>query len=532
MPVQTRKATAQDLELKLRTALRELEESQHQCQEMLQERDECEVEVKNVIFKNTSLKRELVVLSQQYQDVVDERDQLRVVTDGFHNCSELYEEALGKVRDLQDELAHANSLIQTLKKEQACTQVQETCHLYNELIKSSYNPHPITTIDLTEDSLLNETNKYKFSHKNQKKYAKLNKIIKKYNKYRKHHKLFIKNIPLRKERVDLLNKLNNYQIKLEDSIKIYETDTQRLQTDIQVLEDRLGSLYSKYVRSQLQIKEHILAANELVMCQCNCQRISNLKAAQPEATEDPAQAERVSQDGVFDQDITDSAQDVSQVDRPETASFSTSSNSNSHHGFHSVMFSDGIGKGLGKLLNSKQSQSTLNYCMPGLSYKHMMESVTNKVYNPDTNVTVFIGNSLNVKKNDITECVTELIKLSCNKIILCAFPYLEKLSRRQNNYIHMLNMHVHFLASHYSEKLVFFDTNNFVGKLKSTGDTVYLPIRVRRQIARLLSFTLNSDINSMSKSCTVVDISRTTNLQVVNTVNNVSTTAINIYNLN
>lgn len=522
MPVMTRKATAQDMELKLRTALQELNASNLKYQQLLQESEESEEEVKRIVLKNTSLKRELAALNQQYLDVVDERDQLQVVTDGFNNCSDLYEEALAKVRDLEDELIHANSRILKLQKEKDCTQVKGTHNLYNELLHSS-----LITIDLTEDSLLKQNSNYKVSQNKIKKYAKLNKIIRKCNHYRKQQKHFSNNIQLRKERVDLISTLNNYQIKLEDSKRIYEIDTQQLLSEIQALENSLGTLYSKYVGSQNQIKEHILAANESVKCQCTCQTVSILNPVQPEATEDPSQAESP-QDSILSEDSTNLAQDLSQI-LPEIDSFPSCT---SHECCNSVMFSDSIGRGLGKLLGNNLSYSIQNYCMPGSTYKHIMASITKNVYNSDTNITVFVGNSSKVKKDDITDCVTELLKLNCNKIILCAFPYFEQLSSSQNNYIYMLNKHVNFLVSHYSDKLVYCDINIFVDKLKSTRNTVYLPFRFRHQIARLLAYNLNSDISSMSKSCIIINtenISNNTNIQGV-TLNNCSTSAINIYN--
>ncbi|KAJ8723503.1 hypothetical protein PYW08_003415 [Mythimna loreyi] len=179
MPVMTRKATAQDMELKLRTALQGLKESKEQCDQLLLERGESEKEINNIIIKNTSLKRELVDISQRFQDIVHERDQLRVITDGFRDCSNLYEEALCKIRDLQDELNYANSKILNFQKEKENNLVRETSHLYNELLNCNADPHPMLTIDLTEDSLIKQNNSVKISNNKLKKYSKLNRIIKK-----------------------------------------------------------------------------------------------------------------------------------------------------------------------------------------------------------------------------------------------------------------------------------------------------------------------------------------------------------------
>ncbi|KAJ8720504.1 hypothetical protein PYW08_005969 [Mythimna loreyi] len=527
MPVMTRKATAQDMELKLRTALQGLKESKEQCDQLLLEREESEKEINNIIIKNTSLKRELVDISQRFQDIVDERDQLRVITDGFRDCSNLYEEALCKIRDLQDELNYANSKILNFQKEKESNLVRETSHLYNELLNCNADPHPMLTIDLTEDSLIKQNNSVKISNNKLKKYSKLNRIIKKCHQYKKQHKLFSKYIPFRKERVDLINKMNNYQIKLEDSKRIYEIDTQHLQSEIKVLENSLSALYSKYVQSQNQIKEHILATNELVLCQCTCQSVSDLDAGRPEALENLSQAESTSQDFVIEQGLTDSEEDLSHVDQAKFGDFPSY---NSQDCSSSVMFSDSMGRGLSKLINNNLHYSTLNYCLPGSSYKNIMNLVTRRTYHYNTNLTVFIGNSFKVKQEDITEYVTELLKLNCKKIILCAFPYYEHLSKSQNNYIHKLNKHMYFLVNHYSDKFMFFDTNTFVEHLKSTRDTSYLPVSFRHKIARLLAYFINTDISSMSKSSIIkaTMFSSNTKNHVVSPCN-VSTTAINSF---
>ena len=531
MSVMTRKATAQVMEVKLRTALEELKASNIQCQQLLQERDDCEEEIKGIIDKNTSLKRELVHLHQQFLDVVDERDKLRVVTDGFNNCSNLYEEALCKVRDLKEELIHANFKISTLVKEKECSQAKETNHLYNELLNSKCNPNSLTTIDLTEDSLVRyNNNSYTVSHNKFKKYAKFNKIIKKCKKFRKQQKHFSSNINLRKERVFLVNKLNNYQIKLEDSTNIYEVDTQRLQSEIEVLERSLHFLSKKYESSQQQIKEHILATNELVgMCSsadrvdplphnttlCTFQTESHLEATQPEITADPSRSESV-MECVPNSIVIPDIEHGSSPDLQKDGSLSGNKVCCS-----SIIFSDSLGKGLGKLLNNNLRHSAFNHCMPGTTYKEIMSTIAKKEYNADSIITVLVGNSINVTIDDITDRVTKIMQINCRKIILCAFPYFEHLSNRQNNNIHKLNNHMHFLVSHYSEKLMFLDINSFVEKLRSTRDTAYLPISFRRQIAWLLAFNINSDIISMSKYSTISTtiFSNNTNVRVVPTNN-------------
>ena len=273
---------------------------------------------------------------------------------------------------------------------------------------------------------------YNVSHTKLKKYAKLNRIIKKCFQFKKQHKHFSKSIPLRKERVDLVNKLNNYQIKLEDSIKIYEIDTQHLQSEIQVLQDSLSSLTNRYVISQNQISEHILAANELVRCQCSCQTVSNHDTVRPVVTEDPSQAVILPQDCIHEHDTSIISHNCLQMVQPELYE--------NHECSYSVMFSDSIGRGVGKLLSNNLSHSVQNHCMPGATYKQIMASVTKIEYNCNTNLTIFVGNSSKIKKGDITNSIIKLLKLNCSKIIMCAFPYFKNLSTKQNQYIHMLNV--------------------------------------------------------------------------------------------
>lgn len=163
-----------------------------------------------------------------------------------------------------------------------------------------------------------------------------------------------------------------------------------MQSEIQVLQESLSSLSSRYVCSQNQIREHILAANELVMCQCSCQTVPNHETVQPEVMEDPSQAENLSQDCILNQETVNIAQDYLQVVQPEIY--------NSHDCSYSIMFSDSIGRGVDKLVNNNLGFSNQNHCTPGSTYKQIMASVTKNVYNVNTDVTIFIGNSSKIKK--------------------------------------------------------------------------------------------------------------------------------------
>lgn len=521
MPMQTRRAINQEMSSKLKLALEELKYTKAECQQLLQEREESEEELSKINEKNTSLKRELVALHNQLQEVVEERDKLQLVTDGFNHCSDLYEEALCKVRDLEDELNHANLKICNYQKQEIHAQAVATDHLYNQLINSSSNQNDLgnlINIDLTDqNSLANQSSTFKPSHNKVKKYIKLNKIMRKCNRLKKQQKHFSNTNQLRKERIALLDKLKNYQIKLEDCKNIYEVDTQQLQSEISSLEKSLQSLYSKYVISQKQIDEHILAANNLVdICNYNADRADSLtnynsnctcqskttNIPLSEVAESPAVAEILD----CSVDVTLRSCTSSQVIEMQICSDSNKSTSNTN--FHSLMFSDSIGKGFGVLLGNSLEHSVQNYCLPGVHYNQIVESIMKDTYNSKTDITVFVGNCLNIRKKDITDSFTSMLKLKCHKIRLCAFPYLDNLSSRQNNYIYMLNKHMQFLISHHSDKFTFFDTNTFVGPIKMTRDTVYLPNKFKVNIATLLAYNIKLDVNSLTRSfCTNIAVS-------------------------
>ena len=91
----------------------------------------------------------------------------------------------------------------------------------------------------------------------------------------------------------------------------------------------------------------------------------------------------------------------------------------------------------------------------------------------------------------------------------------------------MLNNHVHFLVGHYSDRLIYLDINTIVGKLKSTRSKVYLPIRCRHKIARLLAYNIHKDINSMSKFSSIINTATISNTNLQVTLSEYSISAIN-----
>lgn len=79
---------SKEMECKLRAALKELESSKHLCNQLLQERDDSEVEVANIINKNSKLKNELAELHICHTDLLQQHSELIKQVATFQQCSD------------------------------------------------------------------------------------------------------------------------------------------------------------------------------------------------------------------------------------------------------------------------------------------------------------------------------------------------------------------------------------------------------------------------------------------------------------
>ncbi|XP_045773379.1 protein lava lamp-like [Maniola jurtina] len=281
-PMFTRKAAALEEQQKLKNALHEIKSLKQLNTQLLKEQDESEAEMRIIIARNSQLKSELANLHNAHTLLSEERDQLQLAVGSFNQCIQTYEEALGKISMLEDELSKSQQLICDLQSQIASYETQKTNNLYDELLASS-STAPVLTIGLTCDSPCAANNKphsetiHLNSHKKIKKYIKIGKLIKKTKKLIKFQKLCNKNIRLRKERSDLLNKLNTYCSSLQEMRVQYETDVRSLNEEILKLENSLKTVTSQYELSQKQVGEHILAADELLaLSNYNIDRLDSL----------------------------------------------------------------------------------------------------------------------------------------------------------------------------------------------------------------------------------------------------------------
>ncbi|XP_047025488.1 uncharacterized protein LOC124634111 [Helicoverpa zea] len=120
------------LDGKLRAALKELESKTNLCNQLLQERDDSEVEVKRIVDKNTDLKNQLAELHIQHMDILDQHSHLRQLVSNFQECNDTHELALRRISELEIELSKAHNTITQLEAAQSSEQSANTCSLFNE----------------------------------------------------------------------------------------------------------------------------------------------------------------------------------------------------------------------------------------------------------------------------------------------------------------------------------------------------------------------------------------------------------------
>ncbi|XP_028166012.1 uncharacterized protein LOC114356849 [Ostrinia furnacalis] len=270
----TRKAAAQNTELKLKRALEELKSSQETCNQLIREREESEEDIQSIINKNTHLKKDLAELHTRYQEVSEHRDSLLHTISTFDQCSNVYEQALTRNHELEAELRDANKTIMHLEDDKKQQEFAHTLSLYDELIASPGGHEAASDMNLSckTGHLGTRDQRFEFSSKNKlKKYIKINRYITKTKKLIKKQAVFYKNISLRKKRLDLIDSLEIYHDKLVEGRSNHASDVERLEADIGDLHKSLELLSSKYHSAQEQIKEHILAAYNLLQLSHQCQ---------------------------------------------------------------------------------------------------------------------------------------------------------------------------------------------------------------------------------------------------------------------
>lgn len=491
--MQTRRAAAMEEQQKLKNALRELKQLKQQNDQLVREQEDSEEELRAIISKNSQLKAELAELNSAHILVLEERNQLREAVGSFNECIQTYEDALRKISLLEDELSRAQKTIDDLQCQLHSSETGATNNLYDELLASS-SATPVLTIDLTCDSPHGSSGKplpkcdnrvYFNSHKKLKKYIKIGKIIKKNKNLLKIQKAHTKNLTLRKERAHLLNKLESYSSSLTEIIGKYDMDIQNLNDEILNLNNALVNVTRQYEESQKQIGDHLVAADELLaLGTYNMARFDSLTSK----CQCPRNVSRASQDSnsiLLQETMSTSPERCTTITKTKT-----------------FMYSDGIGKDMGILLNLHlQGHTVLNCCSPNASLRTIVNSIYDNRNNFDlkTNLVVFVANRGSVNKYDLEKCYNTLEKLNVNKIIIYTFPYCDNLPDQENSYRYKLNNTLYNLCT-YNDKFKIIDITK-CGKVyyNLKQDRYKLSCRSKRQIAASLSYLFTILAKNLAK---------------------------------
>ncbi|VVC92913.1 unnamed protein product [Leptidea sinapis] len=288
----TRKMSRQADSQQLKVALQELKLSRELCNQLTSEREENEKILLEALENNTKLKSELSALHLQYDCIIEERDKLQMIIDGFDQCGAEYENTLKRNSILERELCDAHKQIAQMEEESHFSGAQETQSLFNELQSANC---------VASKSLNNSNNN--------------------------------------KNKLDYLDKLKICTEELKNYRLKYENDIQHLESELALVEGSLRSITSLYVKSQETIREYSANMDELLKLSqsnqerfdslmtnylCDCQNFANLK---------PDRAAL-----------------------PLTAEINIRSNTRTmrkKNNYKIVIFCDKIGKNLGKLLHSK-----------------------------------------------------------------------------------------------------------------------------------------------------------------------------------
>ncbi|KAJ8712698.1 hypothetical protein PYW08_008002 [Mythimna loreyi] len=479
----TRGATVRDINNKLNAALKELEVSRKTCSDLLQEREENEVEVKKLVDKNTQLKRQLVELHTQHEDILDQHDHLRRLVSEFQECRDTHDQALHRISGLEAELCKAHNTITTINTSRASEQVANTNNLFDKLVGSASEREckkSTVTIDLTGDDTLTKCPVFS-SHNKIKKYIKITKNIKRYKKLLKSQNVYKYNINIRKQRINLSKQLNECNFNLEKCKILYNNDVQNLEKELLSKENTLNEMYSKYESCQQMLSERMQEACELVdLVKFNAERYesltNNMTCCCAAAPPPP----------------------MSQCKNPTSDLIPCSLEKINSCQSNILVYSDRLGTGFGSLLNNRCKHTIVNNCYHNIHFNELVSKIKNSKINEQTTVVLLIGNSLSVTKRDIVNGIETLLKLKLGKLILCALPYSSSLHDYENDYIFSLNNLMHILSCRHSDRLLYFDTNNFVRDFILIREHMFVPKKSRHLLANLLAYNINVVIDNLT----------------------------------
>lgn len=465
----SRKATGRQLEMQLKATLKDLQASKAFCDQLLQERDDSEVELEKIINTNSSLKSQLADQELELHGATGEVLRLEQLVDSFYQCASTHEVALKRITQLEEELGTVSDELVYFRKEYAKNNAQLTQNLYQELVGSESSKYCKKYIFFNSSSKL-------------KKYVKINRYIRRTQKLinsKSVSKNYFKQkleLSVLKERVKQCNtQLDNYDL-----------ETQKLQTEISRLKDKLEMTSLMYRASDREIKEHVRAFDQLLKDSkynedrfnslmnsnyCNCGHIPPASSLACDQAEVPL--------GTFE-----SARPACPVLNLQPSGHVSNS--------RTVVYSDQIGSGMGSMLGNKLNQNVSNFCYPNISMGKFCENLSKGSFDDRTTLVIMVGNSYNIDKPSIDKLmstINDIERSGIGKIILCALPYSQNMPYYYNNRIGHLNSII-YNAICFNKKIHFFDINKFIKRFKLTSERIILPKKCYHTLVDLLAFNI------------------------------------------
>lgn len=512
----TRKATAKDMEMKLKQSLIDLKVSRDLCDQLIQEREEGEHEIVKILEKNKELKQELAELHVRYMDVQEKCDLLQQNVDSFSACSNTHEQALNRINFLETSLSEAHNNMKQLQNQLS---KDNNIDLNSQSLFSEFT---YCDSELTADNLTKQLDTCDYSAsrmhvcsiKKLKKYIRISRFINKSKKLIKQQNHLAKHIQLRKERKQLLEKLKYLENCALNSSNNYNNVSVNFETKIDDLEHSMKTMFKNIQSMSQKVLNNQLRANNDMedMCNFNADRFESLN-------------KKRSCRCAIDSDCHNDgkAECLIREQRDENISVNLSNNNTELHAVLSdtqftsesqqeimfrqcdlvtnnktLVFSDQIGVGLSSIINNHTSNTVINHCMPGAPLSHIVDCICAANTDINTIVILCVGNSNKIKTREIKKYFTKLNNVICKKIIWCALPYSVSLKKNANDRIFALNRLIHHLISRHSDRFSWFDNNVFIKQFNLTKtDDMYLAKRCKHNIATLLANIINTSFNDL-----------------------------------
>jgi predicted nucleic acid-binding Zn-ribbon protein len=458
----SRKTTARQYEMQLKAALKELQAAKALTEQLLQERDDSEAELQKILAKNTAYKAELAQYDLELCNANEQVKHLQEQVDSFNQCASTHEVALKRIANLEKELGEANYELDLFRRERERYDASILQNLYQELVCSDKN-------DSNKPIFFSSNNKLK-------KYVKINRYIRRTQKLIKSKACYKNYSKLVFELSVMKNRVQQCTLELDNS----ELNTQKLQVEINRLQDKLESMSSLYASSQRECKEHIQAFTKLLEeSNENEQRFNSL------INNYTCDCRHTEQTAIVQQDMTLKSHDDKQSSIDKQAPRQETNS-------RTIIYSDQIGSGMGSILNTKLEQNVTNYCYRNASLTQICDSLLKEHFDNSTSLILLIGNSASADKASIDKLMLTLNiieKAGIGKIIICALPYSQSMSYYQNNKTSYLNSLIYHSIC-FNNKYHFLDLNKFIKRFTLAQDQILLPKKDFLTLVDLLAFNI------------------------------------------